>query len=68
MFAFCFDFYLYFIFHFEFYVVVNVIVGMTVYGLLHHLFGLLESLVFLTFNLPVFFVSMFSITPEELCI
>ena len=66
MFAFCFNFYLYFIFHFEFYVVVNVLFGMTAYGhiithcgLLHHLFGLLESLVSLTFNLPLFFVSMF---------
>ena len=55
-----------FIFHFEFYVVVNVIVGMTSYwhlitqyGLLHHLFGLVESLVSLTFNLPLFFISMF---------
>ena len=66
MFALCFNFYLYFIFHFEFYVAVNVIVGMksyghliTQYGLLHHLFGLLESLVSLTFNLPLFFISMF---------
>ena len=66
VFALCFNFYLYFIFHFEFYVVVNVIVGMksyghliTQYGLLHHLFGLLESLVSLTFNLPLFFISMF---------
>ena len=66
MFAFCFNFYLYFIFHFSFYVVVNVLFGMTAYGhiitqcgLLHHLFGLLESLVSLTFNLPLFFVSMF---------
>ena len=66
MFAFCFNFYLYFIFHFEFYVVVNVLFGMTAYGhiitqcgLLHHLFGLLESLVSLTFNLPLFFISMF---------
>ena len=31
----------------------------TQYGLLHHLFGLLESLVSFTFNLPLFFVSMF---------
>ena len=66
MFALCFNFYLYLIFHFEFYVVVNVIVGMTAYGhlitqhgLLHHLFGFVESLVSLTFNLPLFFVSMF---------
>lgn len=55
-----------FIFYFDFYVVVNVLFGMTAYGhpitqceLLHHLFGLLESLVSLTFNLPLFFVSMF---------
>ena len=53
-------------FNFEFYVVVNVLFGMTAYGhlitqcgLLHHLFGLLESLVSLTFNLPLIFVSMF---------
>ena len=66
MFARCFNFYLYFIFHFEFYVVVNVLFGITAYGhlitrygLLHHLFGLLESLVSLTFNLPLFFLSMF---------
>ena len=51
MFGFCFNFYIYFIFHFEFYVVVNVIVGMTAYGhlislhgFLRHRFGLLESL------------------------
>ena len=31
----------------------------TQYGLPHHLFGLLESLVSLTFNLPLFFISMF---------
>ena len=56
----------FFVFHFEFYVVVNVLFGITAYGnlitqygLLHHLFGLLESLVSLTFNLPLFFLSMF---------
>ena len=66
VFAFCFNFYLFFVFHFEFYVVVNVLFGITAfghlitqYGLLHHLFGLFESLVPLTFNLPLFFLSMF---------
>ena len=66
VFAFCFNFYLFFILSFEFYVVVNVLFGITAYGhlitqygLLHHLFGLLESLVSLTFNLPVFFIFMF---------
>ena len=66
VFAFCFNFYLFFVFHFEFYVVVNVLFGITVYGhliaqhgLLHHLFGLLESLVSLTFSLPLIFLSMF---------
>ena len=66
VFAFCFNFYLFFILSFDFYVVDNVIVGMianghliTQYGLLHHLFGLLESLVSQTFNLPLIFVSMF---------
>ena len=53
-----FQFLFIFVFHFEFYVVVNVLFGITVYGhlitqhwLLHHLFGLLESLVSLTFSL-----------------
>ena len=34
-----------FFFHFEFYVVVNVLFGIIAHGHLHHLFGLLESLV-----------------------
>ena len=62
VFAFCFNFYLFFILSFEFYVVVNVIVGMTAYwhlitqyGLLHHLFGLLESLVYFTLQSPSIF-------------
>ena len=66
MFAFCFNFNLFFILSFEFYVVANVLFGITAYGhlitqygLLHHLFGLLESLVSLTFYLPLFFVFMF---------
>ena len=46
-------------FNFEFYVVVNVLFGMTAYGCLIIQCGLLESLVSLTFNLPLFFVSMF---------
>ena len=46
-------------FNFEFYVVVNVLFGMTAYGRLIIQCGLLESLVSLTFNLPLFFVSMF---------
>ena len=62
VFAFCFNFYLFFILSFEFYVVINVLVGMTVYGhfitqygLLHHLFSLLESLVSLTLQSPSIF-------------
>ena len=62
VFAICFNFYLFFILSFEFYEVINVLVGMTAYGhfitqygLLHHLFSLLESLVSLTLQYPLIF-------------